>query len=388
MKNKIITITAALFLLAGLLFINSCEDKEMGNPLPSTVADFSYTSDNGLIAPTTISFTNKSILAQGYNWNFGNGDTSTDENPVVQYTDPGAYEIKLTVGATHNVHYNELEKTVNIVVKDPLIATTKRLYYTDRNTGTAHYVYLDGNAPIVQDFHGGGFYKPYGITASNVNKKVYITDTDGFIYGFSLDGTNQEFILKEEDEPLATEPYGIVTFGEEISWATYNTSGGIALALLDGSEPQSIYSSTGAPELPLGMAYDSLQNKIYFVNDMYDFSGGVWTINPDGSGLTEVIPGVDAGAIALDLINGKMYYADWIGGVFSANLDGTEILNIYNALDGIFVWGIAVDPDEGKVYVSDKSNLKIIRMNLDGSEPEDWLTGIEPYAMYIYDPLK
>jgi DNA-binding beta-propeller fold protein YncE len=121
---------------------------------------------------------------------------------------------------------------------------------------------------------------------------------------------------------------------------------------------------------------------------MYDFSGGVWTINPDGSGLTEVIPGVDAGAIALDLLNGKMYYADWVGGVFSANLDGSGILNIYNALDGIFVWGIAVDPDAGKVYVSDKSNLKIVRMNLDGSEPVDWLTGIEPYAMYIYDPLK
>lgn len=389
MRNKLIIITGIFILLAGMLVFQACEDKEMGNPLPSTVADFSYTSDNEFIAPTTVSFTNESVFATGYAWDFGDGTSSTEENPVVSYTDPGVYEVKLTATPTHDLHYNKLEKSVSLVIKDPLVATTKRLYYTDRNTGTAHFVYLDGNDPIVQDFQGGGFYKPYGITVNNTNQKVYISDTDGFIYGFNLDGGGQEFILKEEDEPLATEPYGIVSIGEEIFWATYGLDGGgIAKAALDGSDPASVAQFSAAPELPLGMAYDSIQDKIYFVNDMYDFSGGVWSMNPDGSGLQEVLAGVDAGAIALDLLNGRMYYADWIGGVFSANLDGTDVLNIYPDLDGIFVWGIAVNPEEGKVYVSDKTNLKIIRMNLDGSGSEDWISGVEPYAMFIYDPLQ
>jgi PKD repeat protein len=389
MKYKILNNTGIFILITGLLIFQGCEDKEMGNPLPSTVADFSYTSDNEFVAPTSISFSNESILAQSYAWEFGNGATSSDANPTYTFQDPGVYQVKLTVTPANDVHYNELEKAVSLVIKDPLVATTKRLYYTDRNTGTAHFVYLDGKDPIIQDFQGGGFYKPYGITVSNTNQKVYISDTDGFIYAFNLDGGAQEFVLKEEDNPLATEPYGIVTMGDEIYWATYGLEGGgVAKAALDGSEPASVAQFSAAPELPLGMAYDSIQDKIYFVNDKYDFSGGIWSINPDGSGLQEVLPGVDAGAIALDLENGRMYYADWVGGVFSANLDGTDVLNIYPDLDGIFVWGIAVNPEEGKVYVSDKTNLKIIRMNLDGSESEDWITGVEPYAMFIYDPLQ
>ncbi len=383
---KTYSLVLAALVFAALALTTGCEDKDMGNPAPSTVADFTYSSDNDLVAPTTVSFTNKSILAQGHHWKFGNGETSGEENPAVTYDTAGIYEVTLEVDPTNELYYNKLTKTVTLVVKDPLVALTKRLYYTDRNTGTAHYVFLDGNDPVVQDFQGGGFYKPYGIVASNVNKKVYVTDTDGFIFAFSLDGGNQEFILKEEEEPMAAEPYGIVTFGDEIYWATYGETGGISKANLDGSNPSVVAQFSAAPELPLGMAYDSISNKIFFVNDKYDFSGGIWTINPDGSGLAEVVPGVDAGAIALDLINGTIYWADWFGGVFSANLDGTDVANIYSALDQIFVWGIAVDPDAGKVYVSDKENLKIIRMDLDGGNPEDWLTGIEPYAMYIYDP--
>lgn len=388
MKQKLIWLTGITLIISGIFLFQACEDKDMGNPLPSTVADFTYSSDNDFIAPTTVNFTNESIMARGYQWAFGNDQASTDENPTVTYDTAGIYEVTLEVTPTNDVYYNELKKTINLVVKDPLVALTKRLYYTDRNTGTAHFVYLDGKDPVVQDFQGGGFYKPYGITATSVNNKVYITDTDGFIFAFNLDGGNQEFILKEEEEPLTTEPYGIVTIGDEIYWATYGETGGISKANLDGSDPEAVAVFSGAPELPLGMAYDTIEEHIYFVNDKYEFSGGVWRMNPDGSGLTEVIPGVDAGAIALDLINGKMYYADWVGGVFSANLDGSEVTNIYGALDQIFVWGIAVDPEGEKVYVSDKENLKIIRMDLDGSNPEDWITGIEPYAMFIYDPTK
>lgn len=134
------------------------------------------------------------------------------------------------------------------------------------------------------------------------------------------------------------------------------------------------------------MAYDSLTQKIYFVNDMYEYSGGVYAINIDATGLTEVIPGVDAGAIALDLTNGKLYYIDWIGGVFMANLDGSDVVNINPALDQLFQWGIAVDPDAEYLYVPDKAARKIIRSGLDGSNAGDWITfdEIDPYAMTIY----
>ncbi|MFT6707563.1 MAG: Zn-dependent metalloprotease/chitodextrinase [Flavobacteriales bacterium] len=46
-------------------------------------------------APTMIQFTNTSHNASTFEWNFGNGTTSTDEDPTVTYTSPGSYTVSL-----------------------------------------------------------------------------------------------------------------------------------------------------------------------------------------------------------------------------------------------------------------------------------------------------
>ena len=48
------------------IFMTGCEEYEMGNPLPSTIADFSYTVGNDGYAPAEVTFTNKSLNATGY----------------------------------------------------------------------------------------------------------------------------------------------------------------------------------------------------------------------------------------------------------------------------------------------------------------------------------
>jgi PKD repeat protein len=42
------------------------------------------------------SFENQSIDAESYLWDFGNGQTSTSNNPVIVYNDPGSYTVSLT----------------------------------------------------------------------------------------------------------------------------------------------------------------------------------------------------------------------------------------------------------------------------------------------------
>ena len=54
-------------------------------------ADFRY-DDDGL----TVSFTNKSTNADVYAWDFGDGQTSTEANPVHQYAEAKTYTVKLT----------------------------------------------------------------------------------------------------------------------------------------------------------------------------------------------------------------------------------------------------------------------------------------------------
>ena len=47
-------------------------------------------------APYTVTFTNTSVNATGYSWNFGDGNTSSLASPVHTYTTPGDYTITLT----------------------------------------------------------------------------------------------------------------------------------------------------------------------------------------------------------------------------------------------------------------------------------------------------
>ena len=106
-----------IFLLLGAF---SCEDYEMGKPEASTQADYTYEVSNDYYAPCTVTFTNKSINANAYQWDFGNGQSSSDENPSVSFQEPGIYKITLTVsGPNDDLYYNTLKKTVTLVGSEP-----------------------------------------------------------------------------------------------------------------------------------------------------------------------------------------------------------------------------------------------------------------------------
>ena len=58
-------------------------------------ADFTF-SPNGGQAPCEIVFTNKSKNATAYEWDFGNDEKSTEENPIYTYNNSGTYNVVLT----------------------------------------------------------------------------------------------------------------------------------------------------------------------------------------------------------------------------------------------------------------------------------------------------
>lgn len=94
-----------LFLISIIATFVACEDYTENYPVPeaSTVAKFTYTSDNEELAPATITFTNQSIIPEGdgsaytYVWDFGDGTTSNEENPTHTYTEEGVYNVTLTI---------------------------------------------------------------------------------------------------------------------------------------------------------------------------------------------------------------------------------------------------------------------------------------------------
>ena len=87
--------------------------------ISSPVADFT-TTDTLSCHLQSISFTNLSTGPNlTYNWDFGDGTTSTDVHPVHQYTTPGVYNISLTITDEYGCS-DKIVKNNYLTIADPI----------------------------------------------------------------------------------------------------------------------------------------------------------------------------------------------------------------------------------------------------------------------------
>jgi PKD repeat protein len=104
-KNRFVIVMLALFAIAFLALV-SCKKDEADPPIP----DFSSAIDD-----KTVTFTNSSVNATSYSWDFGDGsDLSTETNPVHTYTAYGDYDVRLTATGEGG---SEIKKITISVVK-------------------------------------------------------------------------------------------------------------------------------------------------------------------------------------------------------------------------------------------------------------------------------
>ncbi|MEA3496077.1 MAG: PKD domain-containing protein, partial [Bacteroidota bacterium] len=90
-------------------------------PIDSTedecVADFSFTEDE--FDEMTYEFTDKSTASTNasiisWSWDFGDGGTSSSQNPTYSYTEEGSYDVTLTITDNFNCTKTSDEKKVKI----------------------------------------------------------------------------------------------------------------------------------------------------------------------------------------------------------------------------------------------------------------------------------
>jgi len=100
MKTFHASITAILFCFFALISqplqaeMAACQNSAKLDNCPS--ASF-YIVNNSQLTGTPIRFANTSTTGQSYLWDFGDGNTSTAENPTHVYGAPGTYSVKLIV---------------------------------------------------------------------------------------------------------------------------------------------------------------------------------------------------------------------------------------------------------------------------------------------------
>ena len=88
------------------------------------VADFMASPKTSCIAPITVFFTDQSTIPDTWAWNFGDGGTSTAQNPIHTYTTPGIFIVKLTIQDTNtgvsSIKFDTIRLSqLNAIISDP-----------------------------------------------------------------------------------------------------------------------------------------------------------------------------------------------------------------------------------------------------------------------------
>ncbi|MEL6560659.1 MAG: PKD domain-containing protein [Bacteroidota bacterium] len=142
---------------------------------------------------------------------------------------------------------------------------------------------------------------------------------------------------------------------------------------LDGSNPEVISDVFAAPR---DLALDIPNNKVY-VADRGSGVNAIWEVDLTNNSANILYDNATHGLgelpVGLDLYNGNLYItcvgidgeAVWVG-----NIDGTGVTRIIDFSAGGFGYGIAVDPGNEKIYFDNSDTGQIMRSDLDGSNIE------------------
>ncbi len=179
MKNYFYKLLMASMAL--VLVFTACEDEE--EKQPEVKAQFEVSS-NAVSINETISFTNYSLNSTSHLWSFGDGNTSTDENPDYAYTEGDKYTVKLVVESegvkdsvekeiivsefAYLVNYGGYsgEKTT-ISLYDKITDEITNGYYTTINATN-----MISNAQYAYNYNGKVFFM-----GNNVDQVYYVDET-------------------------------------------------------------------------------------------------------------------------------------------------------------------------------------------------------------------
>jgi gliding motility-associated-like protein len=124
----------------------------------SPKAKFNANPTVGQALPHTVFFTDQSSLPDTWNWDFGDGGTSTAQNPIHTYIAAGDYTVNLTVKDTVNGCTSKVTDLIKIVIPRAQFSVTSRqgcgpltVNFTDEST-------IDGNDTVEEwlwDFGDG-----------------------------------------------------------------------------------------------------------------------------------------------------------------------------------------------------------------------------------------
>ncbi len=353
------------------------------NPFP--VANFSSNITHGY-PPLSIQFTDLSQNATGWNWDFGDGNDSTERNPVHEYKDPGIYSVNLT--ATNENGTDSKLTTITVmqlvgigpyayiansgdnsvsVIDTATSKVTAMIPVGDDPRGVA--VTLDGKKVYVTNYYNisvidatknkvtatipVGNY-PSGVAVSPDGKRVYMPHSD---MGNSSNNTIL-VIDTATNEVTATIPVGISPTGVAItpdgSKVYVANSGNYpsyegTVSVID-TEINTVIATIPVGNYPHGVAISPDWKRVYVACNEGS-NNGIVVIDAVKNKVTATIPvGDSPSGVAVTPDGKRVYVTKGLSNTVSV-IDATKNKVTATIPVGIGPTGVAVTPDGSKVYV-------------------------------------
>lgn len=194
-----------LFLTASIIFFTAYSSQlvsqtptegEMTFTVRTVTAGYSYSAED-----LKVTFTNTSIGATSYGWDFGDGNSSTEENPVHTYADGGTFTVVLTAeaGSITSTHQESVTVSAPVGIDDSY-QTVAKVYPNptsgmvvinlDGQTGssTIKIFNLDGSLLYSEQIYNPGIHR---VNLSGYEIGTYLLQVDN-----DSQSTNQ-MIIKE-----------------------------------------------------------------------------------------------------------------------------------------------------------------------------------------------
>lgn len=184
-KNNFTKLSAKYFafLMLGSFIFAACSDDDEPVKAGDVTAIFTSSPEG-----TTVTFVNASVNATDWAWEFGDGNTSTDENPVHTYDMAGSYEVTLTASNVDPSTHSTTETVVTqnggilaskIVDKEWIPAHGEVWSYAQGGSDADHGVTWDDQNPV--DFGWGDMPGGWAILGERpaLENDVYVFNVDG-----------------------------------------------------------------------------------------------------------------------------------------------------------------------------------------------------------------
>lgn len=348
------------------LALFSCENDDDVTP-PQSQAEFTASATEVKIGED-IQFTNSSQNATAYLWSFGDGTTSNQVAPKKSYQSSDVFLVSLVSTGAGGSTISSMEIKVTpasgfTVADEDNLSAKIPVQFTNASLGATSYSWSFGDAN--------------NSTSTEENPTFTYSAAGTFKVTLTSNGAGGSNTFTKDV---------IIAMAPEAPAELYyldNTDDFMRKLTLDGSGTiTDVFDLVG--KSGVGMAYDEVNDKIYFSDFFTTPFGNIWKMNPDGTEAEVIVENIeDPYAVALDVAANKVYWSDSVGNISRANLDGSNVeIGILNIPD-VTLTGLALDLKNGKMYAYDLDVEDLYIADLDGSNPTKILSGVYGYSVAV-----